>query len=294
MYPSIITSFPITSPTDRLNNPSHSGLENTQSSAIGQVQTFIGRVSGVGASALGTILYDVRSPDSGGGGHVQTAVLGGTGQTTFTKGDILVSTSPSVLSKLAAPSVAGQALVSAPETATGVRWADVIANKVVINTSSVVVSSTLNADIVLFSASILGSTLGTNNGIRFTGVVQNYANDSTQQFTLVANYGNNVIASIISANSAAVGSVMSGTISGMIVGNGGISSQLGYVLMELQTSHNGQEGIQSGQFLHLMKQGASSIESSANQNLIITGKWNGGTNNRASILTGLFVVEKIV
>ena len=117
MYPSVITSFPLTSPTDRLNNPSHSGLENLQSSAIGQLQTFIGTNS----SAIGTILYDVRSPESNGGGHIQTANKGGTGQTAYAKGDMLVATSSSVLAKLAV-GTDGQGLRADSGTAAGVAW----------------------------------------------------------------------------------------------------------------------------------------------------------------------------
>lgn len=116
-FPSTITTFSYPSPTDRLNNPSHSGLENTQSSAIGQIQAFIGTDS----SAIGTLTYDIRSPLSNGGGHVQTANKGGTGQTTYTKGDILVAQSSSVLTKLAV-GADGSNLTADSTQLTGVAW----------------------------------------------------------------------------------------------------------------------------------------------------------------------------
>ncbi len=117
MYPSIIQTFNIVSPTDRLNSPSHSALHNSVSSVLTQVQTIIG----TDASTLGTIIGDLRNSDSGGGGHVQTAVLGGTGQTTFAKGNLLVATSPSVLSKVTVGSD-GTVLQADSTTASGVKW----------------------------------------------------------------------------------------------------------------------------------------------------------------------------
>lgn len=98
-FPSILNAFTRPTTTDKLNSPSHSGLHNSVSSALGQVEAMIG-VMGA-SSVVGTLSYDVRSPASPGGGHVQSANKGGTGQTTYTKGDILVAQSSSVLSKLA-------------------------------------------------------------------------------------------------------------------------------------------------------------------------------------------------
>lgn len=56
---------------------------------------------GIDNSSIVTSLdYLVKNPLSTGGGHIQSANLGGTGQTNFVKGDILVASSSSVLSKL--------------------------------------------------------------------------------------------------------------------------------------------------------------------------------------------------
>jgi len=151
MYPSIISTFNIVSPTDRLNSPSHSALHNTVSSALGQVQAVIGLST---SSAIGTLMYDVRSPDSGGGGHVQTANKGGTGQTTYTKGDLLVANSNSVLTKLAI-GIDGQTLFANSSTASGVQWSNGVGNA----TSLIPSNSFGNAATLAqnYSNSILGS-----------------------------------------------------------------------------------------------------------------------------------------
>lgn len=58
---------------------------------------------GVDNSAVATSLdFIIKNASSNGGGHVQTANKGGTGQTSYNKGDILVASSSSVLGKQAA------------------------------------------------------------------------------------------------------------------------------------------------------------------------------------------------
>lgn len=118
-FPSTLSVFNRPQATDRLNSPSHSALHNTVSSAVGQLEAVMGLADS--NSVLGTIIGDLRSPGSGGGGHIQTANAGGTGQTTFTKGDILVASSTSVLSKLSVgPN--GQSLVADSTQSSGIRW----------------------------------------------------------------------------------------------------------------------------------------------------------------------------
>lgn len=118
MYPSTLSTFTDPAPNDRLNNPSHSSVESAQNSGIERLENFVGTLS----STAGTLIYDIRATASDGGGHVQTAVKGGTGQTTFTKGDILVATTASVLSKLAVGATTGFALVVDPNAAAGIKW----------------------------------------------------------------------------------------------------------------------------------------------------------------------------
>lgn len=120
MFPSTFSVFNRPTVNDRLNSPAHSTLHNSVSSAVGQLEAVIGRDGD--SSIAGTLIYQIRSADSNGGGHVQTANKGGTGQTAFTKGDILVATSSSVLAKLAVTGIDGQALVADSATAAGVKW----------------------------------------------------------------------------------------------------------------------------------------------------------------------------
>jgi len=119
-FPSVLNVFTRPTTTDKLNSPSHSGLHNTVSSALGQVEAFLGVIGA--SSVVGTLSYDVRSPASGGGGHVQFVNKGGTGQTTFTKGDILVAQSASVLTKLAITTTDNYALIADASQAMGVKW----------------------------------------------------------------------------------------------------------------------------------------------------------------------------
>lgn len=119
-FPSTLSSFNRPNPTDRLNSPSHSALHNTVSSAVGQLEAVIG-VDGSN-SVLGTVIGDLRSPGSGGGGHIQSANKGGTGQTTFTKGDILIASSSSVLTKLSVPATQKYALIVDSTQPTGLNW----------------------------------------------------------------------------------------------------------------------------------------------------------------------------
>lgn len=118
-YPSTITTF--TNPTSSvyLSAPSHSAIETAQNTDLTAVETFLG-VDGA-SSTVGTLIYDIRSPGSNGGGHIQTANKGGTGQTTFNKGDMLVAQSSSVLTKLGV-GTDGQALLADSTQATGIKW----------------------------------------------------------------------------------------------------------------------------------------------------------------------------
>jgi len=117
-YPSTIASLTNPAASDKLNSPSHSTIETNQNTEITALETFVGTTS----SAVGTLMYDVRATASNGGGHVQTANKGGTGQTSFAKGDLLVASSASVLSKLTVGTNA-YVLTADSNESTGVKWA---------------------------------------------------------------------------------------------------------------------------------------------------------------------------
>jgi len=116
-YPSAVGTFTNPNPTQRLNSPSQSSIVAALNAAIVEIETFVGTLS----SAVGTLVYDIRSSNSNGGGHIQTANKGGTGQTAYTKGDILVASSSSVLAKLSAGSD-GQVLTADTTAQTGLKW----------------------------------------------------------------------------------------------------------------------------------------------------------------------------
>src|SRR3990167_199755 len=116
-FPSVITSFSNPTPTDRLNSPSHSSVETAQNTGINAVENFVGTLS----SAQGTLMYDVRATASDGGGHVQTALKGGTGQVTYTKGDILVAQNSSTLTKVAV-GADDNVIVADSSKNVGVKW----------------------------------------------------------------------------------------------------------------------------------------------------------------------------
>lgn len=289
MFPSTISTFNIVNPTDRLNSPSHSALHNSISSVLTQVQTVIG-VEGAN-SVVGSLEYLIKSPDSNGGGHIQTANKGGTGQTTYSKGDLLVGQSQSVLTKLAVSSVNGYALVVDSSSPVGLSYQPTISNKIKTSITTATISNS-NALTVLYSASILGSTLGTNNAIRWTGEIVKFINDATNTLTFVVNYGNGsiVTSDALNYNTGAINAPQIGTLSGLIVAGGATNAQRGIV--QFNTSNNRLNSTASSILSHTYS-GTSSINSDATQNLVITAQSSFGGSGVVSLVSGLFVVEKI-
>lgn len=286
-YPSTISSFNYPAATDRLNNPSHSALENSQSSVITQIQAVVG----LSGDAPGTIIGDLRSSSSDGGGHVQSANKGGTGQTSYTKGDILVATSSSVLSKLAVSSTAGEFLTVDTSQPGGMKWG-ASGTKVYVGSSVVNIDrwqgSVAN---VLFAASILGSTLGTSNAIKYTGIFNKYNVAVNENFTVVVNYGTGSIATIPMIGGGSV--ISSGArVEGTIINNNAVTSQLGYARFIASNNFSEDSAFDGATIAMGGAYGTSSVNSTLNQDLIITGQF-AGTGAKNSILTGFFTVEKI-
>lgn len=116
-FPSILTVISDPAANNKLNAPSHSSIESAQNDGIKKLETFIGTES----SAVGTLFYDIRGAGSNGGGHVQSANKGGTGQTQYAKGDILVGQSSSVLTKLAVGTDTYVPIADSTQ-ATGIKW----------------------------------------------------------------------------------------------------------------------------------------------------------------------------
>lgn len=231
-FPSTLSTFNRPATTDRLNNPSHSALHNTVSSALGQVEAVIG-VDGAN-SVLGTIIGDMRSPGSGGGGHVQTANLGGTGQTSYNKGDILVASSSSVLTKLAV-GTDGYILATNPSVATGINWIANSSPKIFTQTSMVGAGNAAATASSILIASILGSTLGTSNIIRTTAYFQDYT-VSPSILTRVL-YGGGLVASVLTKQTP--GNLnMAGTLVHTMIANNSATSQKNFIQLVLtQKNH---------------------------------------------------------
>lgn len=281
-YPSVVTNFTNPLPTNRLNSPSHSSIETAQNTGLTEIQTFVGTI----ASTAGTLIYDVRSPSSPGGGHIQGAVYGGTGQTTFNQGDIFVAQNSSTISKLAIGSQ-GQVLGVNSGSPVGISWSSVVANKIAITTTSVKYAIDTNSNII-FSASILGSTLGTNNAIRFTGRIPVLA--AFTDITFIANYGNNVASSVVVLLPNPITSIR-GELTGIIFSNGDTSQQISHMTFNGAQLRN---ILPLGSVLYATSTHptTSSVNSSAYQDFNIQAKF-AAANNLNSILAGPFVIEKI-
>lgn len=286
-YPSVISTLPNPQATDRLNSPSHSSLHQSENTAIVETQTFVGTNS----SAIGTLVYDIRAAASNGGGHVQTANKGGTGQTSFTKGDILIATSSSVLTKLGVSSTVGDVLTANPNAAAGVNWAAGAASTKITAQNTAISRSAGNSSAltVFFATSVLGSTLSNNNAIKYTAYFPTFSKAASNTFTANVMYGNNTVATFTVASAPSiVGQI--GYLQGYIVASS-VAAQMSSGQFTSETPASGSPNAIFPTHLYSVNQN-SSVESSATQNLIITGQYSTADGNN-SVLGGTFVVEKI-
>lgn len=279
-YPSTIATLANPAPTDRLNSPSHSTLHDNENAGIVEVQTFVGTLS----SLQGTISYDVRSPLSNGGGHIQTANKGGTGQTAYTKGDILVASSTSVLAKLA---VGQDTFIPQANSsvAAGIEWVANPKPKVFVNAS--IITAVASAETSVFSVVIPGSTLGTNNAIRATSYINNYAPNQGASVIARAFYGGNQVASVIVVPATQFTPSVRGTIEYTLIANANTDLQRAILRMNLGAISNTTNSIFG---VALYTHGTASVQSSASQILGLTIQ-NG---NSSSEDIGATIVEKIV
>lgn len=281
MYPSIIASPTNPNPTDRLNAPSHSGIETAQNTEIVAIEIFVGTL----ASTAGTLVYDVRSPSSNGGGHVQTAVLGGTGQTSYTKGDLLVGQSASVVSRMAVGTT-GQLLSVDSTTSTGLKYIDNSKPKLVAN-GSVYTLLSGNGETSLISVTVPGSTLGTSNFLRTKVYID--PSDMRSSVLVKAVYGGTVISSILlaSPDGGFTTVLPHGTIDHVLIGNSTTNSQRSKLDITL-LSDVPLNGSRSSVYGYVDSK-TSAIDGSANQTYGITAQVIGTGN----INIGGYTVEKI-
>lgn len=260
MYPSTLSSFTYPNPTDKLNSPSHSSIETAQSSAIGQIEAVLG-VDGAN-SVIGTLMSDVRNPDSDGGGHVQTALKGGTGQITYAKGDLLVAKNSSTLSKLTV-GANDEVIIADSTTATGFKWATSPSGKIEVSGSVFAIAEgAVVGEVSVLSVTIPGSTLGTNNAVR----ARAFMTVPMVVSSVVARvrYSGNVIASVMLRNQ--IGNSVAGILSTDLISRGSVNTQRGILRWDLAPQTNAA----AGSVIALYDAGSSSVESSANQTIGLT------------------------
>lgn len=278
-FPSTYSSFNRPSATDRLNSPSHSDLHNTVSSAVGQIEQTIGLST---SSLLGTLFYDIRSSQSNGGGHVQSANKGGTGQTSYAKGDLLVGQSTSVLVKLAAAQD-GYVLSYNSSTASGLEAVQRTTPKIYLSASVVHVS--VQGEVSIFSTTIPGSTLGTNNAVRATVFVNNLQFANQASVVYVATYGNNIIGSVAACPTGNPPD-SEGVITINLLANNSTNVQRATTTYQLAAEATDTAVPGPAHFFYSTR--TSSVHSSANQTLGLTVRHQNGSSKYDGV-----VVEKI-
>lgn len=285
-YPSTVTTFSNPLPTDRLNSPSHSSIETAQNTGLTEVQTFLGTTT---ASAVGTLIYDIRSPSSNGGGHIQSANKGGTGQTSYLKADLLVGQSSSVLTKLAAGND-GQILSLNSSTATGLNWIDNGRPKVTAN-ASLISFKAAGPEQSILTTTIPGSTLGTSNVLRSTLYVSDW--NLRSSILVKGIYGGSPVASVLVV-AAGTGTGVSGRIGFTVVANNSATSQRNFLEVDVGTQNFGIANVSGGNIssvVHAMGTDTSSIASSADQVFGVVVKVSTDVD---SAVVNAAVVEKII
>lgn len=281
-FPSVLNSFNRPTTTDRLDSPSHSTLHNTVSSAVGQIEQVIGLST---TSVAGSLFYDIRSPDSNGGGHVQTANKGGTGQTSFTKGDLFVATSSSVISKLAV-GVDGQILVANSSVAAGLNWG--AGGTRIANSASVITANAIT-EASLLSITISASTLGTTGAVRATTFVDNYQIGSNGSVLVSVNYSGARVASAVISDTSPIASLF-GKITYTLIANNNTAIQRGILEIDLNTNKLNLRASPSLLSIKNYTMNTSSVNSDINQSFGITLK---PAATGGDISTDGYIVEKI-
>ena len=284
-YPSTLSVYSDPLASERLNSPSHSSIESAQNTGLKEIQAFVGTLS----SLAGTLIYDIRATDSDGGGHVQGVNKGGTNQTGYTKGDILVATSSSVLARLG---VGANNLVPIADTSqsSGIRWGS--PNRLGTVASVVTVIGNTNETSIL-SVTIPASILSTNNAVRATAYISAYTVGGPSDTLLIrANYGNNSIGSVLLAPVAASTPSVGGKIELTVLANAASDVQRSELLVDLRRD---MLSINSTSIIgvNAFRSTISSINSMANQTLGLTAQWGASIAGSRFDVDG-YIVEKII
>ena len=219
-FPSTLTAFTYPTASQRLNSPSHSSIHAEVASAIGNVEAIIGRDGN--NSVAGTLLYQIRSADSDGGGHVQAANRGGTGQTAYSKGDVLVATSASALTRLSI-GTDGQILAANSSTASGINWISNDVPKVATNASIVTILNATETSVL--NVTMPASTLGTSNAIRSHVYIPNWTPAAGVSVLTAVQYGGQTVASIMLTPTGGASASMVGVFRHTMIANNSATLQ---------------------------------------------------------------------
>ncbi len=291
-YPSVISNITNPNPTDKLNSPSHSAIHTAENTAINEIENYVGLSSLV----AGTLSYDIRSSGSDGGGHVQGVNKGGTGFTSYTKGDTLVASSSSVISKLAV-GLDGQVLQADSSVAAGVKWgsANSFTNKIANSGSIIGVGGAVVTEQSVFSVTIPGSTLGTSNAVRARLYISNFVKENSANSVLFSTqYGGNTIGSILFGTSSGVPTHTTstrGVIEIVLIGNNNVALQRSNLLLNL--SQDRLDLANTSIFgINAQTGGTSSVASGADKIFGATVRFSDNPANNTLEVNG-YTVEKI-
>lgn len=279
MFPSTLSSFSYPTSSNKLNSPSHSALHNTVSSAVGQLEAVIGL--DYSGSTLGTIIGDLRSPGSSGGGHVQTANLGGTGYAGgFTKGDVLVASASSVLTKVAIGTDNQVVTVDASQP-TGLKYA----SPTLISQISSIISIRGVSETSVLNATIPSSVLGSGNVVESRMFVNNFA--ASGSVLIKATYGGAVVASVMARPTGTLSSIY-GRVNYIILANGN-NAQRGILEVNLGGQQADPAAVTSITAVHLYDMNTASVATASNKTMGVTMLMsNAGANDHIDI-DGSFV-----
>lgn len=285
-WPSVLSTISDPTATNRLNSPSHSSIETAQNDAIKKLETFIG----TSASAVGTIIYDVRAAASDGGGHVQGANKGGTGQTSFAKGDILVAKSSSVLSKLAVGNN-NQILQADSAQDVGVKWGTPPVGTRIASSGSVLQNNQANPFSVM-GVTIPGSTLSTYGGIKARVFSEMLTAGTGVRYFWRVHYGKSILGTIQSNTFTPPASSVGVLEVNLMPLNDHPSSQMGFIrgyfIESTATSVWSAMSILGGNFAVF---GTLAVDSNTNQQLDIEASMNNITSS--SIISRGHIVERL-
>ena len=303
-YPSTLTSFSNPVPSDRLNSPSHSSVETAQNTGLTELQTYIGVITGVNASAVGTLLYDIKAPGSDGGGHVQTANRGGTGQTTYAQGDILIAANSSTLSRLVVGSD-GQILKANSSVATGINWVDDSTPKVANSASVITIVAAGQTSVI--NVTLPGSTLGTSNAVQAQVFISNWRPVQGGSVIAAAQYGGQNVASVVLCPVATLMASITGVFSHTVIADAATNAQRHFLKANMSVSSVGGSSdntqfdgrillIPSSMMTVVKAQGTgtSSINSTADQTYGMTIQgFAGGDGSPVRIVVGGYTIGKL-